>query len=397
MTDKMRPHVKLENKLILRPADWCVMIALVCALLILVGEPLRNDAIVSLGSRLLIVATFGFSMLDLLVARFYQKSHNAYYLIGFIGVVIVSIAVGSLSHVATYVVNIVCFFMLPVYLLFSKTVYDRKMVKRGIYVFNVICTILWTILFFSPYAYLYDGLYGEEIIESLTLGYANANQTGMFLMISIFVSLSALYRNIPKGAKVMTFLQILWSCFMLWLTGSRTCIIIVAVMFVVCIFKGVAKVGKGWTRVSYLAPLVMFALVMIGGEFIDNLNILGGSFDSGRNYIYSNVIDSLDTVSFFLGDFDRYIGGNLHNSYLTIFAIFGVVGLVAYMLLLTSSVRDYYLQLDKSNKSNCIAYWGILGIIAHGAAESTFLTSGMIYAVMFAIMLVLTLDEEKVV
>ena len=98
-----------------------------------------------------------------------------------------------------------------------------------------------------------------------------------------------------------------------------------------------------------------------------------------------------------MGDFDRYIGGNLHNSYLTIFAIFGVVGLVAYMLLLTSSVRDYYLQLNKSNKSNCIAYWGILGIIAHGAAESTFLTSGMIYAVMFAIMLVLTLDEEKVV
>ena len=72
-------NVLNEKKIIIRPADWCVFIALMCNFLILLGEPLRRDGIVSLGSRGLIFSALGFGLLQFINMIKQERVRNSYY------------------------------------------------------------------------------------------------------------------------------------------------------------------------------------------------------------------------------------------------------------------------------------------------------------------------------
>ena len=201
---------KNYNEIIVRPADWCLALALFCNFLILLGEPLKNSTIGSLGSRGLIVALLGFALLQFFALIDGQKLKNAHYFILLVASIFVSAILGGISAIYQNIVPLICFFMLPISLLLYKNVYNVKRIKKLIYLFNLLYTILFTILSFSSLSNIYYTGYGTEILDELTLGYANSNQTGMFLMMSFIIALSASLQDVKKGYKFIYLMLIFY-------------------------------------------------------------------------------------------------------------------------------------------------------------------------------------------
>ena len=384
-----------QDKLIIRPADCCAVIALLCNFLILLGEPLKNDSIVSLGSQGLIFSLFGFALFQLVSVIKTQKAKNTYYFIALIVAAGFSALFSGPTAILSHLIPLICFFMLPVSLLLYKNVYNVSFIKKAIYRFNWIYTILWTLLSFSSVSHIFYGEYGRETIDALTLGYSNPNQTGIYLMISFIIALSAFQRNIKKEYKAAYLIQALWAFILVCQTQSRTCIIISIAVLLIWLFKGVLKIGNKVTIICFCLPLLMAFLLLLGGEKIQDVLIFNEEFDTGRINLFSSVVARLTPSTFLVGNFGSWIGGNLHNSYFTIFAIFGVLGLVVYGVFLWEIVKDYYTQINKKSPSAMVAYIGVLAVIVHGSTESTLLTAGMVYGSLVSLIFILTLNEDK--
>ena len=388
-------RLAVQDKFIIRPADCCLVVAVLCNFLILLGEPLKNEGIVSLGSQGLIFSLFGFAFFQLIIVIKGQNAKNAYSFLALIIAAGISALFSGPTAILSHLIPLICFFMLPVSLLLYKNVYNVSFIKKAIYRFNWIYTILWTLLSFSSLSHIFYGEYGKETIEALTLGYSNPNQTGIFLMISFIIAFSAYQRDIKKEYKAIYLIQSVWTFILVCQTQSRTCIIISIAIVLLWLFKKIDKVGKKFTVFCFLLPLLLAFLLLFGGEEIQDILIFGEEFDTGRVNLFNSIVVRLTPSTFLFGNFVGWIGGNLHNSYFTIFAIFGLVGLVVYIIFLWKIVKDYFTQIDKKSPSAMLAYVGILAVIVHGSTESTLLTAGMVYGSLVSLIFVLTLNEDK--
>lgn len=210
-----------QRQLNIYPVDFCVVVSLLCDFLILLGEPMRSDAIVSLGSRGLLLLFLAVSALQILAVIKAKNAKNAYYLLAVIGAVAVSAVLSGPMSILQHAVQLICFFMLPGYLLLYKDALNVKLLQEIIYKFNWFCTGLWTLLFFSSRSHIFYGEYSAITLNELTLGYANPNQTGMLLMVSFIIAFSAWQRDIPKNYKRLYLVQCLWTLIMLYQTDSR--------------------------------------------------------------------------------------------------------------------------------------------------------------------------------
>ena len=348
-----------------------------CNFLILLGEPLKNDAIVSLGARGLIFSVLGFGLLQFITIIKGRKAKNSYFL-ALIVTAFFSALLSGPTAILGQLVPLICFFMLPISLMLYKNVYNIATIKKWIYRFNWLYTLLFTYLFFSPMSHVFYGKYGKETLDALTLGYANPNQTGIFLMISFIIALSGFQREMKKKYKATYCIQCIWTFILVCQTLSRTCMIICIALLLIWLFKGVLRIGKKFTLVCFSLPAVMAVLLIFGEEKFQSILILNEEFDTGRTSLLKNVIMCLTPAAILFGDFSGWIGSNLHNSYFTIFAIFGIVGLVAYIVFLWKIVKDYFTQIDKKSSAAIFAYLGVLMSIVHGSADSTLLTAGMV-------------------
>lgn len=385
----------VQEKLIIRPADCCLVVALLCNFLVLLGEPLKNDSIVSLGSQGLIFSLFGFALFQFIAVVKGQNAKNTYYFVALIASAVVSALLSGPTAILQKLIPLICFFMLPVSLLLYKGIYNVRFIKNTIYRFNWVYTILWTILSFSSLSHVFYGEYGIETIDALTLGYANPNQTGIYLMISFIIAICAFQRDIKKEYKVAYFVQGIWMFVLVCQTQSRTCIIISVVILLLWLFKKIDKIGHRFTVFCFVLPLLMALLLLFGGDKIQDFLIFNEELDTGRANLFNSVASRLTFSTVIFGNFAGWIGGNLHNSYFTIFAVFGMVGFIVYIAFLWKVVKDYYTQIDRKSPSAMLAYLGVLAVIVHGSTESTLLTAGMVYGSLASLIFILTLNEDK--
>jgi hypothetical protein len=389
-----KPSFVGKQQLNIYPADCCVAVALLCNFLILLGDPLRNNAIVSLGSRGLILATIVFSAFQAASAIKEKKTKYVQYVVLLVDAIAISAVLCGPAAILNRMVRLVCFCMLPAYMLLYKDVCNVKLLQKAIYVFNWVCTVLWTLLSFSWRSHIFYGEYSAITLDDLTLGYANPNQTAMMLMVSFVIAFSAHQRDISKKQKALYLLQCIWTLYLLYQTDSRTCIIIAGVMLALWVTHHIPKIGKGFVTFIFFLPLIMAFLLLFGGENVRDMLIMGEELDTGRTDIFRDVLGGLTLRSFVFGDYARWLGENLHNSYLSIFASLGVVGLTTYLVFFWKMIMHYFERVDRNSMPQMIAFLGILGVIAHGGSEATFLISGMVYGSMVGLLLVLTLKEN---
>ena len=123
---------------------------------------------------------------------------------------------------------------------------------------------------------------------------------------------------------------------------------------------------------------------------------MGEILDTGRYNIYQAFLSHLDFLGVFVGNVPGFAGGNLHNSYLSVMAAYGLITTVLYVVFLNAVLREQHANSQKSEAAYA-AYIGILCVIAHGIAEGALLISGAAYAGLGGLLFLLTLPEEKTV
>lgn len=396
MTDNMQSNIKIQNKkVVFGYADYCVVISLFCIFLILLAEPIKSDVVVRVGSRVLIIDVLCFAFLQLLKVTKAHKLKDAFCAFMLYFVVGICSIICGITVVIGKAVNLFCFLMLPTIILLFKNVKNAKAIKNMIFIANIVYTLLWTVLYFTPLSHVYYNEFGSKIIDELTLGYANSNQLGMYLLVSFIISLVAFNRDNKIKVRLIFLLQSIWMVILIFQTGSRICLSLVVVVVIIWAFKCHFKMGTKAVAVVLIAPLIFALLFMFQNQSFLNAIFLGETVDNGRKWVVNNFVKTLTPLTFLLGDFASFVGANLHNSYVTIFAVTGIFGFLAYVVFLWKELKFYLSQTNRKSSSDMLAVAGILVIIVHGVVETAFITSGMIYAGLFGLLFVLTLNEGE--
>ena len=371
----------------------CLYITLICNFFILLGNPLQNDFMVSWATRALILSVCAetvWTAINWLRKRRIDIA-DAYFL-AIIFFSAISMLFGGVFGMLKASIAYLCFLMLPGYIVLYRRADNISRLKTAVYIANIFYTGVYIYLRFTDRAFIYYGDYGEEIIEDLTLGYGNANETGIYLMLSFFIMLSAFFAAKKRWHKGVIFLLSGVLFYLLWETDCRVCIILVAVVLVLTVSKWLFRLQKRTILVALLIPLLSLILVRVMPDTLKTLNFMGDSVDTGRYFLFDSFFDRLTIGSFFFGDVARYPGSNMHNSYLSLLAMFGALTVIPYVLFLNTSLKVYYEKL--SGTQRYVAFAGVLAVIIHGSVEGTLIMSGTVYAGMAGLLFLLMLPEE---
>ena len=371
----------------------CLYVTLICNFFILLGKPLQNDFMVSWATRpliLLVCAVTALAIINLL-RKVWVDAADLYFL-AVIGISAISMVLGGVSGMLKAAIAYLCFLMLPGYIVLYRRADNISRLKTAVYIANVFYTGVYLYLRFTDKAFVYYGEYGEEIIESLTLGYGNPNETAIYLMLSFFIMLSASFAVKKRWQRCGAFLLCGALFFLMWETECRTCIILAAIVLILTVFKYLPRLKGGVSLIVFLIPLIALVLVRAMPDTLKAMKFMGDVVDTGRYSVFDRFFAGVTISSFLFGDVARYPGSNMHNSYLSLLAMFGLLTTIMYVLFLRTSLKAYYAKL--SNTQSYVAYAGVLAVIAHGAAEGTLVMSGTVYAGMTGLLFLLMQPEE---
>lgn len=375
---------------ILKQVDTCVFILLCCNFFILLGLPLGNDSMVSFGSRIMIltVCLYGGSYLLKILTEKKSSRLDVYFLLLVLFSIIATLSFG-IGIWVRQLIPFICFLMFPILMLLYRYVSNIQRVKTWVYFFNFLYFFIYLYLYSTPLKYIGYGEFGTIICDDLSLGYQNPNQTGLQLLISFLIMVS-FFEYVQNGIiKIVAAVSSAVLGYMIFETNSRTCIIIIVIVCVLYITGLIKKLNRKTILIAMLIPAAMWILLSFQPSWIVELEILGDEFDTGRLIIFQNVIKDLDVYSLLFGDFSKYATSNLHNSYFTIFATFGIIVFFIYLVYIKATYEFYFARMGVAEKKNYAAFVGMLCVIVHGATEATFLVSGMVYASLAALLFVL--------
>ncbi len=374
--------------------ECVIYITLICNFFILLGKPLHNNVMVSLATRTLlfsVLLTGSCSFLSSITSR--VDAWAALY----VGLLFSSVMLGLLNGVDVYtgkLVNVICFYMLPIYMISSRLVVNVSRIKKVIYAFSFLYTLVFIYLYLSGYAYVAYNSYGQFVSEDLTLGYDNPNETAMYLLVCYMIMLVAFVQEQNKSYRACIGILAAVLLFFILLAGSRMSIILVLIFTLAFLFKLYERIGRKIQNIVVLLPFASIILMLIFPDFFAELTILGEAADTGRYGLYINALDSLTFFSFLGGNLKTYAGHNLHNSYLTIIITYGVIVFCFYFALLKTTLSRLAKQI--SSKPCALAHVAVLVIVLHGMAEGTFLVAGTVYAGLVGLLFILMREEAAV-
>ena len=377
-----------------RYVDYCVYATLVCNFLILLGNPLKIDFLVSFGTRIMVVFILLLAILHFV--KCFQKDAVDLLDALFVAVVVCSgicYIITTFPNVVARSVSYMCFLTLPAYITLYRNAKQVRKLKIAIYTANMAVLGLFIWLSFSKYSHIFYGEYGEEIIDELTLGYGNPNETGMYLFASFVIMLCAFVDSKKKTYKWITLAGTVILAYMVLKTESRICIVITAILIAVMVFRPLEKVLKKCQGIVLMLPLGAVAFTMVVSAAVLEWKFLGDLLDTGRKMMFLSFFNRAAPIDYVLGNYIAYGGSNLHNSFLSLTAMFGVPVTLLYFRFLKQALRVYGGKLN-SRVSN-IAFVGILAMIVHGIAEGTFLVAGAVFAGLGGLLFVLTLPDHE--
>ena len=374
----------------------CSYVIPACMFFILLGNPIGNSFLVSWATRIQIVITVAsgaVAILSCFVNGINEKS--SVLLVALIFLTILTLLSEGIGAILSGLIPYLCFFMLPFYIIIFKKLENTKSIKQTIYVWNVIYALLFIILSFTDLAHVYYGEYGIKYLEEITLGYGNPNETGIYLLISFMIMLTA-YEENKDSKRLLSYGALILSVIlftMVQATKSRICIILALVVTVCKILKIKAHKSKGIITLCFALPAISLAIAMLVPDLFKDITILQDGVITGRDYLYQAFFKKLNVFSFFLGNFSLYNSNNLHNSYLSVFARFGFLGFIVFIVFLYVSFLEYKDNLG--DKKYSTPFVSLLCVIVHGVAEATLLVSGVVYGGFVGLLFLLTKQDSE--
>lgn len=352
-----------------------IYISLIAMLAILIGQPWQNSMLISIGTWTII---FSVTLSFLVSLSWKIKAKHLFLLLFLLCISLFSmLASGAISYRS--IVAALCFIELPMGLFYTDDRVKTKVCKAVYLVFYAL-SFYHIYLRFTNLAFLYRTEENSVLIEGLTLGYPNPNQTGMFLMVTFFILASGICFFRSKLIKLLFLLNSLFIAYLILETSSRVCIILLIAFVLSFVFQKRIKIKPWLIKVSFISPIVFLAFIMFFESIYEGWSILGDSFETGRFGLYSEAFNAVGAKNYLFGNFAAISFQNTHNAYLSIFGTVGIVGLVVFVTFLYFKFRDISFLVKMNHQK--IAYIGLLLLLVHSSVEAAFFTSGSVYAVL---------------
>ena len=252
-------------------------------------------------------------------------------------------------------------------------------------------------LSYSEYAYILRNEY-NSIVDSLTLGFPNPNQTAIIIYSTISILIIARENFKSKFFKFLIFGELVWLFYLLILTNAR--ISIFAGFFIVFldIYHKTKKKQfkfnentKLFVFIMSVLPLLFFWIynMMYEYKIFADLEIFGKSIYSGRNALYTTILDRWK--NHFFGNMKSFYFANSHNAALTILVNTGIVGYALYFMYTYMELK----HLCQKENTDFLSIVVILSYFVIGCAEAAILVSGSIYYVTFLTICILSNNTKN--
>lgn len=372
--------------------DIGVYMVLICNFFILWGNSQDIDVIVSWPTRLMVSYVFLFAIYLFatnLTGNKVERTEALFVVL--VAITAVCYILTCKSNVFGKLVQYMCFLMLPGCCVLYKHAGRIGELKKAVYIANILYALLFVALTSADNSHMAWDEYGLKEVEELTLGYENPNETAMYLMLNSFCLVATAFaakKFIVKAISGVLAVQIIY---MVFETRSRTCIVLCVVFLVLTLVQKWFRIGKKVLNVAVFLPAAVLLVMMQFPEWIASLRFMGEVADTGRIMIFTSFFKEWNLGTALLGDFLKYGGDNLHNSFLTLMGMFGIPAAIYYMYFLHKSTTAYSEKLETP-----VAYSGYVGwvmMIIHGIAEGALLVAGTVYAGMAGALLILMLPE----
>lgn len=350
------------------------------ALMLYILIPLQSGA-VSFVYRGIILITFGSCLLSFLMAlkknKIFLKSKEMACIILLALTILISLGLndGAIS-LEPHIIGILGFVEMPVaIMLVDHLDYDEKN-RRFVLHINILIAVVFSILSMTKYAY-------SGILDNLYLGYSNPNATAIYLLLNQAI----LIMFLPTIRQLLLKFLIVGLCiyeeYLIYLTDSRTCLIVSLVMVVYFFFGKNIKIPKWMIIVAMVFPLVFlltYSNMYASGKYVD-LEILGKEFYSGREVYFLEQINQL-SENYLFGNVRLHHFTNMHNGPLAIIASCGILGYLWWFLFYYRTIQRYY--SNATNKLQYMALVAILGVFIHSSSEAALIVGGAHYSIIVA-------------
>ncbi len=356
---------------------------------ILIATPLRVNAIMSMGTWIIVGASlFAFAV------SLVQKKLDTWYLLVILlllGTIVLSIAYSfEISYSNLVVAG--CFLEIPFFLGAYPSI-NRVHLRNTIYGCFVILSVYYLLLSFTSLAYLYRTKYGVVQMPYMTLGYNNPNETAMLLFVCLIVLVSLSARTTKKPVFLLLLVDCVSVIFLLWRTLSRTGLVL-SVAFLVLVLAYRKKESPSWLRiVSFIIPIGFLFVTLFFDEVLSTIQMFGDTVDTGRNTIYSAVLENMNAVHFLIGDFTIRFE-NLHNGFWCIFATIGLIGVMMYAFFLFKKMKETQMLCNQESTDK-VAFIGLCCILIYTATEAAYLSAGSVFAALVVSVYALAVTREE--
>ena len=372
-----------------------IYLTLICNFLILYGNAYQNKLMVSWGTRFLVLYVFFMGVIAALWhARQKTLSTSGFFYLALIISTIIGALATGWQTISKHIVNYMCFLMVPAYFIMFKDLKSIGRIRRHVCFAFFVYAGLFFWISRSKLAYIGYNRWGTYYGEDLTLGYDNANQAAIYLLITFIVFFCVFVALKPIVLKIAVIGIEGWLLYLIWQTHSRSAVISAVFVLVLVLTEFISKIKTGLQNVIIALPAISFPLVWAFPDFFAKLIVLGQEAGNGRGWVYAQFLDNLTVTSFFFGDYGTKAGANFHNSYLSIFANFGIIAMILYIIFLCTILKEYR-EEHEMDQVSFVAFAGIFGMIIHGIAEGSVWISGSAYAGMLGMEILLMIPRGK--
>lgn len=379
-----RRHVKSIDYYV----DLGIYLVLICNFLILLGNSQGITVLVSGPTRLMVSYIFALAI----VLFFYNASRHQVCTIDawFMALAAYAVICFVFQWDISRLVQFMCFAMLPSCAVLYRSVKKVAYIKQTVYTANCCYAVLFILLSMAPNSHDFQGNYAIIALDELTLGFNNTNETGMYLMLSFFIMLSSVWSWKKKWQKNLSIFFCCVQVYMIWQTRCRIVMVLVIMAVAFTLLRRHYRLRGLARRFVLYLPILSLLGSLLFHDWTRLLTLFNEELDSGRYNIYMTFFNSLDISGILIGNAP---GSNLHNSYLSIMAAYGIITALLYILFLNAVLREQ--QYNIKDTKSYVAYIGILCVVTHGIAEGTLLIAGTVYAGLTGLLFLLTLPEEE--
>lgn len=313
-------------------------------------------------------------------AKMSSGSNKSQYVFYFILYVILCAAITGLSY-ASFVDIVVFISMLTIWLVYDKIKFEsiRSFLLKAIYV--LFAVIVYAANSSKAYNYVVNiGDYEGQVLvgKKLSLGLNNPNEAGtyLFFMIAIMFAISLSINS--KFKKYLTWTAVAYMIYLLFLTGCRSSLLSIVVVFAVFILDYKKNLISSTGLVKYVvlfSPLTfaVFYVALSSNTALLANEFMGKPLFTGREEYFLDYYSILKQ-NLFVGNVAKYGFENMLNLYITLVANIGIIGLLLYII----CTRNVLNNLSQRARAAVpfFAYISILGMYLNACTESFFMVSG---------------------